>query len=68
MPALFYTVRRKWAAPGSFSSLVEAGDLLKPLLPKLRPLCVNLPEVTEEDLTGRGGFFGWATRAVAFGS
>jgi hypothetical protein len=58
LPVVFYTGTRRWDELGSLSDLVELGELFGPLVPTLKPLFINLSELSEERLVAVGGFFG----------
>jgi hypothetical protein len=58
LPVVFYTGTRRWDDLGSLSDLVEQGELFGPLVPALKPLFINLSELSAERLVSAGGYFG----------
>ena len=55
---IFYTGTQGWEQLPSIAELVQGSELLAPYLPHLKPLTINLLELTAETLYGDAGFFG----------
>jgi hypothetical protein len=58
LPIVFYTGTRQWDSPGLLSDLIEQGEQHAELVPSLKPLYINLPELSPETLRKDGGYLG----------
>jgi predicted transposase YdaD len=64
LPIVFYTGSREWESPGLLSDLIEHGDQFRDVVPLLKPLYINLPELSSATLAKEGGYFGQVLRLI----
>jgi hypothetical protein len=64
LPVLFYTGTRRWASPGVLADLIVGGEQFSDITPVLKPLYLNLPEISTKTLEQAGGYFGHVLRLV----
>jgi hypothetical protein len=68
LPVVFYTGTYRWERLGSLLDLMdldeEAREMLEGCTPGLKPTFINLPAISSDRLTEKGGFFGRVLQLV----
>jgi hypothetical protein len=64
LPVVLYSGTRTWKGLGQMVDLVAQGELVSEVTPSLRPLFLNLGQVSATGLARQGGAFGWLLRLI----